>query len=524
MLPQKAFAWTKNSSFLPQRLPISTSLLLLSARRALLSGSFLCVGLGISHAQNVSDALRFSYFEYGGTARFNAVGGSMSALGADLSTTGTNPAGIGWFQKSEYTISLGVMGANTQSLLLDASDNSATDASRGNLNLQNLGMVFTSRPQAGKWKTANFAITFNHLANFNRAFAFSGATLGSITQRYQEIANGSAGLDDYESSLASNASAIYDIDEDGTFDIDYEIPQKPPLLRKEQDGFSKGSMSEFSFALGVNYDDRVLIGASVGVPFFTFTSDKTYVETDDPAIAKGGAIPYFSSLALREQLTTLGGGVNAKLGIIVRPHQNLRLGASIHTPTNMTLNDSYDTNLEYIYFEDATEQGRKLTGNASAPGNFEYGLRTPWRIQGGLGVLLGKFGFVSADLEFVDYGKARFSYTGYESAQENVNSAIRSQLGDVLNVRFGGELVLDVFRLRAGVNRLPSPFLNDDSSRFAFTAGTGVRLRSFYLDLSYRRVSQDERYYPYVSDAAPVQEVLQESRIGTLGMTTGFKF
>ena len=85
-------------------------------------------------------------------------------------------------------------------------------------------------------------------------------------------------------------------------------------------------------------------------------------------------------------------------------------------------------------------------------------------------------------------------------------------------------MVPDVFRLRAGVNRLPWPFLNDDSSRFALSGGAGVRLRSFYFDLSYRRVSQDERYYPYVSDAAPVQEVLQESRLGTLGMTLGFKF
>lgn len=409
-------------------------------------------------AQNVSDALRYAYFEYGGTARFNGTGGSMSAVGADLSTTSTNPAGIAWFQRSEYSITPGILSTRTTSRMLDAVDSPLDESTRGAFNIQNLGMVFTSKPQSGKWKGANFALTFNHLASFNRTFSFNGVSLGSITQRYQEIANGSAGLDDYESTLAANASAIYDLDEDGVYDTDYGQVAQAPLLYKAQNGFSKGSMSEFSLALGANYDDKILIGFSLGIPFFTYTADKTYSEADDPNVPNGGAIPYFSDLSLREQVTTIGGGANAKLGIIVRPHQNFRIAATVHTPTVMTLNDSYETSLEYNYFEDAREQGKAISGSASSPGNFEYGLKTPWRIQGGVGILLSKFGFITADLEFVDYSKSNFRYTGYQTAQNAVNSAIRNQLTDVLNVRIGGELALDVLRIRAGINRLPSPF------------------------------------------------------------------
>jgi len=493
-------------------------------RRTALLSSFLTLLLFPVAAQNVSDALRFSFFEYGGTARFIGTGGAMSAMGADVSNASTNPAGIAWFQRSEYTITPAVLSGRTSSRLLDAADGPLSDALRTSFNMQNLGMVIVSKPQAGKWKSANFAIAFNHLANYNQKFAFDGVSLGSLTQRYREIANSSVGLNDYETGLAADASAIYDLDEDGVYEVDYEIPEKAPLLYKNQNGFTKGSMTEFSFTLGANYDDKILVGFSVGIPFLAFTSDKTYAESDDKAIPNGGAVPYFSSLSLHERVSTIGGGANAKLGIIVRPNQNIRIGASIHTPTVMALTDSYETSLEYNYFEDAKEVGRSIQGSATGPGNFEYGLRTPWRIQGGLGLMLSTYGFISADLEYVDYSKSNFRYTGYVDAQDAVNSDIQGQLSDVMNVRIGGELALDILRLRAGINRLPSPFLNDDSSRFVVSGGLGVRLRTFYLDLSYRQMSQEERYYPYLTDEAPIQEVLQRRKTGTAAATLGFKF
>ena len=44
-----------------------------------------------------------------GTARYVGMGGAMDALGADISTIGTNPAGIGLFRKSHISGSFGVV-------------------------------------------------------------------------------------------------------------------------------------------------------------------------------------------------------------------------------------------------------------------------------------------------------------------------------------------------------------------------------------------------------------------------------
>ena len=50
-----------------------------------------------------------------GTARYVGMGGAMEALGADISTISTNPAGIGLLRKSQVSVSAGVIaqgGAN----------------------------------------------------------------------------------------------------------------------------------------------------------------------------------------------------------------------------------------------------------------------------------------------------------------------------------------------------------------------------------------------------------------------------
>ncbi len=478
----------------------------------------------LSGAQTVSDALRFSQWEYGGTARFVGTGGTMSAIGADLSLSSTNPAGLGWYQKSEFSFTAGLQNTTVNARMLDATNSPNLEGLRGGFNVQNMGLVFVSQPRnAGKWRGSNFAITFNHLTSFNREFAFEGITKGSITQRYQELANSGLGLDDFETDLANQASALYDFDEDGRYDIDYEIPKQAPLLFKSQEGIVRGSMSEISFALAANYDDVVIIGASVGLPIVYFSQDKTYSEQDDPRIANGGAIPYFKDLQLREQLTTLGGGANAKLGIIIRPSQFLRIGASVHTPTVLSLSDDYESTLTYNYYEDAKEQGNFLGKTASSPGRFEYLLNTPWRAMGGIGLLFGKNGFISADLEFVDYGKARFRYNGFSSAEQSINNAVRAQLSDIVNLRLGGEYAYGLFRFRAGINRLPSPYQGDENARYLLSAGAGIRMKKFFMDLAYRGSRFEERYYPYLTESAPIQEVLNRYTTGVLLCTLGVK-
>ena len=55
-------------------------------------------------AQDPEDGLRLSWFAPNGTARSNALGGAMGSLGGDVSSNHINPAGLGFYTKSELLL------------------------------------------------------------------------------------------------------------------------------------------------------------------------------------------------------------------------------------------------------------------------------------------------------------------------------------------------------------------------------------------------------------------------------------
>ena len=60
-------------------------------------------------AQDAYDAANIATKDLNGTARYVGMGGALDALGADISTIGTNPAGVGLFRHSEIRASLSVV-------------------------------------------------------------------------------------------------------------------------------------------------------------------------------------------------------------------------------------------------------------------------------------------------------------------------------------------------------------------------------------------------------------------------------
>ena len=63
---------------------------------------------GSAAAQTVYDGAKFIDKDLNGTARFVSMGGAMSALGGDISTMNTNPAGIGIFRSSDVQTTFGI--------------------------------------------------------------------------------------------------------------------------------------------------------------------------------------------------------------------------------------------------------------------------------------------------------------------------------------------------------------------------------------------------------------------------------
>jgi len=481
---------------------------------------FVLTAFSFAQAQTSYDALRFSFYsEPGGTARTVGIGGAIGALGADFSTLSTNPAGLASYRRTEFSFSPEIFTIKTKSLLLGNDDNEVFPDDRSSLNINNVGFVIASRPVASKWKTVNFGIGLNRIASFNQSLYFSGISPGSITHRFINNANGldPEDLDSFEDGLAYDVGAIFpDPDTPGIYYNDFGPKED---VKKTQAVRSRGSITEMVFSLAGNYQEKLQIGATIGVPFLSFSEDKTYTEEDDHDLN-----PVFNQLIYDENLRLTGTGINLKLGVIYKPVHAIRIGAAIHTPTAFSLDDSYSTEMTYDY----TYEGNQHFNETSPEGFYEYKLRTPWRFQGSAGLVFQKLGFLSAEVEWADYGNAAFNFNQSTDPadldyQRELNRQIADRYQSTFIVRLGGEIALDIFRIRGGYNLINSPFAEESYSRGVISAGLGVREENFFIDLAYRRSLTEAVYFPYESTPDLQPEIETKATAQHFLLTLGFK-
>lgn len=489
---------------------------------------FIFISFSINiHAQTISDALRYSNLEVGGTARTVGIGGGIGALGADYSVLSTNPAGIAAFRTNEFVITPGVYNSKVTSLLERGTGNEEIDESLAKFNLANIGIILNYRPQYSKWTTFNLGIGFNRLASFNQDFIFKGKSPGSIVQRFTELANDEI-FDEFEGILAENASAIYPTSFDpNIYTNDFEDALTTPGYEIEREQFFKtrGSYSELVFSVGGNFDEKIMVGATIGVPFINYDEEKTYEERDVDS-----SVIYFDELLFQENLSTSGTGINLKLGFIYRISQMFRVGAAIHTPTSFKLTENFSTQLRYDY----TDVGGSSTTTEDSPeGTFEYRLKTPWRAMANFAVLIKRKGFITADVEYIDYSISDFNLTANSTSIEDkdyemdLNEQVGKSFKSAVNLRIGGEYAHENLRFRAGYGISGTPYADSNITNNAYSLGFGIREKSFYIDFAYKYSKITEGYVPYLlSEGRQTEEQLVSNDVAStrILLTAGFKF
>ena len=295
-------------------------------------------------AQTASDILRFSYLNPQGTARAMGIGGAIGGLGGDFTSLSINPAGIGGYWKSEFMVSPVLTANNTKSSLNGGLESQELARKFG---LSNVGIVFTNTSDRGAWKAVSMGIGLNKLASYNQEFFYGHQTQGSIVDRFAGLATNLSAdqLDGFEAGLAYETGAIYDIGDDLIYETDFD-GQEQDVFQKNQLVKTNGYNNELVIGFGGNLKDRVLIGGAIGIPFVSYESEKQYGESDGEDV-----IPAFQRLEFNEYLTTEGGGINLKVGAIVKLNNNVRIGAAIHSPTYLSLTDRFSTRFTYEYNE-----------------------------------------------------------------------------------------------------------------------------------------------------------------------------
>lgn len=474
---------------------------------------------GHAYSQNAGDALRYSRQFTGGTARFMAMGGAFGALGADFTTISTNPGGLGLYKSSDFVFTPSIHVGSSTSLY---NGNEGSD-SRTNFAVGNVGYVATrklsSRANAPGFRYVQFAMGLNRINDYNRRYVMQGANMeNSLLDTYVEYADGI-----FYRNIEDNIKGEYGYDLQpawytwllDTYDTINNIyfspiPNGGTMQQKVVDQW--GSMNEWSFSFGANYEEILYIGMSFNIPWIRYFERSTYSEVD---VADTIGID-FDSFYIDDRLETRGTGFNFKFGFILRAANFLRIGGSMHTPTWFNMRDYWDRYTE-SYFDNGDSYYF-----TSPSGYYRYKLTTPLRLQGSLAILFGKHGLISGEYEFVDYSSAKFN--SYEYAFNNENNDIKESYEKGHNIKVGTEWRTGPLSFRAGYNYYSSPFkagLNDGSIN-AYSGGIGIKEKFYYIDFAYVYSVSDEDYYFYGSNNTmpnPVENELIDHRfLITVGM------
>lgn len=462
--------------------------------------SFLVLGISAAYFANAQDVstLRNTVDVYSnsslmGSSKYNAMAGSMGALGGDVSVLNSNPAGIAVSIASEFSGTLAIqnnknetsLGSNSQSYKVNNTD------------LGNVGGIAVFRiDSASPWKFVNVGVNFSNES-----------------------------IEDY-SETPANSNVNFNIYEDDLL-IDN--------LNFAGHAYNRyGNVSKMSIAVGGNYDNRIYVGA--GLNFHSAAIDQydsaafTSTTNNITDVYNKQYTPYSES----------SNGFSAAVGVIGKVNPQFRVGAALETPTWWTIArvyNEYENPNDGTYTEDRNlSTPLKATLSAAFVPNknfalnvdYSLGLTKPkYKVYGDAETELNNFfsdnskslSEIKAGAEYrIEGFRLRGGYAFATSPFDSMNISAFSDNGTAANTSFDNLI---------------------SGKRSVIGAGLGYDFRSFYIDAAYQNVSSEYKspllagsginntgyfsdQYIVQSDAAVVSNV--KNKKDNFFITLGWKF
>lgn len=518
------------------------------------------------YAQTVYDITPIMTTELNGTARFVGVGGAMGALGGDMTTMGTNPAGIGIYRSNDVAVSMSYNDVQSKGTF----NGMTTKDSRSRLSFDQIGFVYSNKiGNNTSLRFVNFGFNYRKLNNFNKRFAMQGNMEGASQtgyMAYQTAQSGATfdsfidmislpGNEEYKAyedenlgwlSVMGGRTGLVDAASDAEGDYFYGWDGDYASYRSE----TKGGVNAYDFNVSFNVEDRFYFGLTVGAYDVDYSRYSVYGED---LYRTSGAGDLAASYSFENWYKADGSGVDVKLGFIVRPfeYSPLRLGLAIHTPTWYSLTESYSARLrsEYDMMNGGTNEIERYNAETDSydgwGGNVvnDYELTTPWKFNLSAGYTIGSSVALGAEYEYADYSSAKLKNgDGYEdSYMVTQNSFIKEDLKGVHTLRLGVEAKpIPEFSVRAGYNfssamynkgayKELSPYTTRTDTQYAnglathtFAVGLGYRLSNFYADMAYVYSTQKSDFYSFDDESLPATKMKDDK--SRVLLTLGVRF
>lgn len=477
---------------------------------------FLSAALG----QNELDGLRGAETHTYGTARFMGLGGAMGALGGDASVFSTNPAGFGIYRKSEVTMSMGYFSTRAQTNL---NGNDLTTR-QNNLGLNNLMLVLNDQKNTSSGViSSTWGLGYNRMANFYSVTNFNDPNpQSSLLDPWQDRLDAAAGP--FADELAFDVTPAYEaflldaFEQNGTFFHANELHEGSMNKIIER----TGSLAEWGGFYSANINNRFYLGGSVNIVRLNYSEKSTYNESD----FDGAEFSPLREWEFNEDLNITGTAFKLKLGAIYRVNDNLRLGLAYHTPSYISVNDNYETDVQSVFEPENPGDATEEYASFSPGGPLNYMQKQPGRAQASAGIILGKRGIIGLEYEYVNYSNIKFRDDLARIDFSDLNTDIEEIFGATHNVRAGLELRFENYFARGGYRFNQSPYSSEiDISRniHTYSVGAGYRKSSFFIDAAYSLMRVDE-VEEFLFSPAYINPATVRMQSGVFVLTGGFRW
>lgn len=472
-----------------------------------------------------NDMFTLSQVNFGfGTARSMSMAGAFTSLGGDVASMAINPAGLGMYRSNDISFS--------PLLSFQNSDNSAMEwgeNGQSRFALSSLGVVFNlyENPKT-RLVSVSLGLGYNRVADFNYRYGYSSES-GPSSAPYRSIADafsvmmGQSGLFPADNSslnydfrdayywggiLAYNGYLL-DVGEDnyGKFYTSADRIGVNAGVGHTVDMQSRGSIGEYDVSFGLNLDNKLYLGFTWGIQSVRWKRQMYYGEDylydSAPVYSDGEPLAEpVDWMDYNQAVEVKGTGMNAKIGLIYRPVESLRLGVALHTPTYYALERTYQAYM-------ATS--RNPIGDTT-PALEDYGENTwdfysPTRLMFGVSYNFGRFALVSVDYERDWYNGMRVKNIpmGFDLMEQDYRQEFKNNFKGSNTLRVGAELKpLPSLALRAGYGIAEGALRNDKSLYYnaplterttCYSAGIGFALGATTIDLAYQHIANKHTEY-----------------------------
>lgn len=427
-----------------------------------------------ARGQFVEDALRLAPAPEFMSARASAMGNAFVGLADDASALFWNPAGLGQIRKSDFTIGLTNLSTSNESTFLSA----VVDADKSSTHLNQLSLVVPFPVTRG---SLAFAGGYQRIANFNGTMAIDAFNANSSIQTSLYDREDVWDLA-WQLGLEDTSAVSYQREQGKGWlgiPVNRNVSQSAEVLES-------GGLHQWSFGGSVELAPKLLVGLAMNILTGSYEYERTFSEADTRNLHSGTiygvedrARTDFQSMSVTDYLHQDLSGWNLKIGVLYNVHDKLRIGASIQTPSLMTVEEDY------------RRKGTALFANTSEKWSLDalaitYDINTPWQFSVGLSGNPVPYVTISADADFTDYTQLEFDVPA-GSTLDDLNSVIRRQLRTTTNLRAGVEVNIpetDLF-LRGGFGYAMTPYEEfkdlSDYNTTTFSGGIGYLIDQAFM-------------------------------------------